>query len=337
MTPAQHSSGADGVPEVTIVMPCLNEADTLATCIDKAQRAMREAGIDGEVVVADNGSTDGSQEIAERARRRVVAGRRERLRQRAHGRHRRGARQVRHHGRRRRQLRFSRDPEVRRRSCARATTLVQGCRLPSGGGTVLPGAMPLLHRWLGNPVFSLLVRWWFRAPIHDVYCGMRGFTRERLRRLGLRCTGMEFATEMIIKAQPRSASDIAEVPITLHPDGRKAHAPHLRTFRDGWRTLRFFLLYTPRWLFLTPGLLLIAARAGRLRPRPARRDASAPRPSTSTRCWSPAWRCSPDSRRSRSRSSPRSSRSARGCCRWTRASRGSSRSRRSSAAWCSAR
>jgi hypothetical protein len=116
--------------------------------------------------------------------------------------------------------------------------------------------MPLLHRWLGNPVFSWLARKWFRAPIHDVYCGLRGFTKEHYDRLQQRCTGMEFATEMIIKSSLYHAK-IAEVPITLRPDGRKSHAPHLKTFRDGWRTLRFFLMYSPRWLFLIPGALLI--------------------------------------------------------------------------------
>jgi hypothetical protein len=116
--------------------------------------------------------------------------------------------------------------------------------------------MPMLHRWWGNPMFSLLARWWFKSPIHDVYCGLRGFRKDYYDRLAQRCTGMEFATEMIIKASLYGAK-IAEVPITLHPDGRKSHAPHLKTFRDGWRTLRFFLLYSPRWLFLVPGLLLI--------------------------------------------------------------------------------
>jgi len=134
--------------------------------------------------------------------------------------------------------------------------LVQGCRLPAGGGTVLPGAMPFLHRWLGNPMFTMLVRSWFRAPIHDVYCGLRGFSKELYTRLDQRCTGMEFATEMIIKSSLYKEK-IAEVPITLHPDGRKSHPPHLKTFRDGWRTLRFFLMYSPRWLFLLPGVLLM--------------------------------------------------------------------------------
>jgi len=134
--------------------------------------------------------------------------------------------------------------------------LVQGCRLPAGGGSIAPGAMPLLHRWWGNPMFSLLARWWFQSPVHDVYCGLRGFRKDFYDRLGQRCTGMEFATEMIIKASLYHAK-IAEVPITLHPDGRKAHAPHLKTFRDGWRTLRFFLMYSPRWLFFIPGALLL--------------------------------------------------------------------------------
>jgi len=135
--------------------------------------------------------------------------------------------------------------------------LVQGCRLPAGGGRVLPGAMPFLHRWWGNPMFSFLARRMFRAPIHDIYCGLRGFSVDLYHRLDLRCTGMEFATEMVIKSCLRRER-IAEVPITLHPDGRRAHAPHLKTFRDGWRTLRFFLFSSPRWLFLVPGATLIA-------------------------------------------------------------------------------
>ncbi|HLL48484.1 MAG TPA: glycosyltransferase family 2 protein, partial [Longimicrobiaceae bacterium] len=136
--------------------------------------------------------------------------------------------------------------------------LVQGCRLESGGGRVMPGAMPFLHRWWGNPMFSALARGWFGAPVHDVYCGLRGFSRSLYDRLHLRSTGMEFATEMIIRASVTGAR-IAEVPITLHRDGRTAHPPHLKTFRDGWRTLRFFLLYSPRWLFFMPGMALVLA------------------------------------------------------------------------------
>jgi hypothetical protein len=120
--------------------------------------------------------------------------------------------------------------------------------------------MPLLHRWWGNPMFSIMVRCMFSAPIHDVYCGLRGFRKDLFDRLDLRSPGMEFATEMVIKSSLQHAR-IAEVPITLHKDGRKAHAPHLRTFRDGWRTLRFFLMYSPRWLFLYPGLALMTLGA----------------------------------------------------------------------------
>ena len=121
---------------------------------------------------------------------------------------------------------------------------------------MMPGAMPFLHRCWGNPMFSAIARSWFRAPIHDVYCGMRGFTKDGYERFDQHCTGMEFATEMIVKSSLFGAR-MAEVPITLHPDGRKAHAPHLRTFRDGWRTLRFFLIYSPRWLFAVPGAVLV--------------------------------------------------------------------------------
>jgi glycosyltransferase involved in cell wall biosynthesis len=134
--------------------------------------------------------------------------------------------------------------------------LVQGCRLPSGGGTVMPGAMPPMHRWWGNPMFSWLARNWFGTPTHDVHCGMRAFAREMVRGLDLRCSGMEFASEMIIKASLARVRT-AEVPITLHVDGRTLHPPHLRTFRDGWRHLRFYLMFSPRWLFLVPGGALI--------------------------------------------------------------------------------
>ena len=134
--------------------------------------------------------------------------------------------------------------------------LVQGCRLPSGGGTVLPGAMPWLHRWLGNPMLSLMARRMFRTQIRDIYCGMRGFTRAAFDRLDLQCTGMEFATEMVIKASLFNER-IAQIPITLSPDGRRLRRPHLRTFRDGWRTLRFFLIFSPRWLFWYSGWALM--------------------------------------------------------------------------------
>jgi glycosyltransferase involved in cell wall biosynthesis len=247
---------AAGEPlELSIVMPCLNEADTLATCITKARRALDENDIRGEVVVADNGSTDGSREIAASLGARLVP-----VAARGYGHALMGGIAA---ARGRYVIMGDADDSYDFLEAPRFVAklregyeLVQGCRLPSGGGIVMPGAMPLSHRVLGNPMFSAMARRWFRAPIHDVYCGLRGFTKELYERLDQRCTGMEFATEMIVKASLRQAR-IAEVPITLHPDGRKAHAPHLRTFRDGWRTLRFFLLYSPRWLFLVPGLLLI--------------------------------------------------------------------------------
>ncbi|HXG05454.1 MAG TPA: glycosyltransferase family 2 protein [Candidatus Binatia bacterium] len=245
------------VPEVSVVMPCLNEADTLATCITKAQRALREAGIEGEIIVADNGSTDGSPAIAQSLGARVVH-----VEARGYGHALMGGIRA---ARGRYVIMGDADDsydflEIPRfvAKLREGYDLVQGCRLPSGGGHILPGAMPFLHRWWGNPMFSFLVRRWFRATaVHDVYCGLRGFTRALFDRLDQRCTGMEFATEMIIKAS-LYGEKIAEVPITLHPDGRKSHAPHLKTFRDGWRTLRFFLLYCPRWLFLIPGAVLIA-------------------------------------------------------------------------------
>ena len=134
--------------------------------------------------------------------------------------------------------------------------LVMGCRLPSGGGRIMPGAMPFSHRWLGNPLFSRMARHMFAVPIHDVYCGLRGFTRELYDRLDLQCEGMEFATEMIIKASLHGAR-ISEIPITLHPDGRKTQAPHLRTIRDGWRTLRFFLVFSPHCSFWRRALFFV--------------------------------------------------------------------------------
>jgi hypothetical protein len=241
--------------ELTVVMPCLNEADTLAVCIHKARTAMEQAGIAGEVVVADNGSSDGSVDIARAAGARVVP-----VPDKGYGSALMGGIEAARGrfiimGDADDSYDFTELPKfvARLRS---GDELVQGCRLTSGGGRILPGAMPRLHRWLGNPLFSRIARRWFRAPVHDIYCGLRGFSKSLYDRLDQRCTGMEFATEMIIKASLAGAS-IGEVPITLHPDGRKSHPPHLKTFRDGWRTLRFFLMCTPRRLFLMPGLVLV--------------------------------------------------------------------------------
>ncbi|MBX6324761.1 MAG: glycosyltransferase family 2 protein [Chthoniobacterales bacterium] len=237
-------------------MPCLNEADTLAQCIEEAQIGIRKAGVRGEIIVADNGSRDDSVAIAGRLGARVVH-----ARKRGYG----------------NALRAGIEAAVGKwiimgdadesydfseadrfvEKLQQGFQLVTGCRLPRGGGKILPGAMPLSHRWVGNPLFSRMARRMFSAPVHDIYCGLRGFTRELYDRLELQCDGMEFATEMIIKASLHGAR-IAEIPITLRPDGRKTHAPHLRTVRDGWRTLRFFLVFSPRWLFLAPGFFLAA-------------------------------------------------------------------------------
>ncbi len=142
------------------------------------------------------------------------------------------------------------------KSCAKGTTWYRDAACRRGGGKVMPGAMPVLHRWLGNPIFSLMAQRWFHSQIQDIYCGMRGFKKSDYELLDQRCTGMEFATEMIIKSSLLKGKAV-QVPITLHPDSRKLRAPHLNTFRDGWRTLRFFLLCTPRRLFLVPGVILI--------------------------------------------------------------------------------
>jgi glycosyltransferase involved in cell wall biosynthesis len=241
--------------ELTVVIPCLNEADTLAACIRKARRGLEAAGVAGEILVADNGSTDGSVEIARQQGARVVA-----VTEKGYGNALKG-------GIRAAQGRWiimgdaddSYDfseiaPFVNK--LREGYQMVMGCRLPAGGGRIMPGAMPFSHRWLGNPMFTLMARHMFASPIHDIYCGLRGFSKELYERLDLRCQGMEFATEMIIKASLNRAR-ITEVPITLHRDGRLAHAPHLKTMRDGWRTLRFFLVLSPRWLFMIPGLLLV--------------------------------------------------------------------------------
>jgi glycosyltransferase involved in cell wall biosynthesis len=237
--------------ELSVVMPCLNEAETLEVCIRKAQQAMREANIAGEVIVADNGSADGSIEIAERLGARVAH-----VKARGYGNALMGgiaaargkfivmgdaddSYDFGHIPRFLEQLREGAD-------------LVMGNRFRGG---IQKDAMPPLHRYFGNPALTRLGRLFFRSPVGDFYCGLRGFRKDAYERMGLRTTGMEFATEMIVKATLLRLQ-IAEVPTTLSPDGR-SRPPHLRTWRDGWRTLRFFLLYSPRWLFLYPGLALM--------------------------------------------------------------------------------
>jgi glycosyltransferase involved in cell wall biosynthesis len=242
------------IVELTIVMPCLNEAETLAACIQKARLGIQRSGVRGEILVADNGSKDDSVLIAEKLGARVVH-----VGKKGYGNALRGGIQAASGkwilmGDADESYDFSETDRFVKKF-QDGFELVMGCRLPHGGGKILPGAMPLSHRWLGNPLFSRMARHMFAAPIHDVYCGLRGFTRKLYNRLDLQCEGMEFATEMIIKASLHGAR-IAEIPITLHPDGRRTQVPHLRTVRDGWRTLRFFLVYSPRWLFLAPGFVL---------------------------------------------------------------------------------
>ena len=246
--------------EVSIVMPCLNEADTVGACVEKAQRAIARSGLSAEIIIADNGSVDNSAQIAVALGARVA-----RIEQKGYGQALMGGIAA---ARGRFIVMGDADDSYDFGDVERFVVklregwdLVQGCRMPSGGGHVMPGAMPFLHRHLGNPLFSGLARWWFGVAIHDINCGMRGFSKSLYERIDQRCTGMEFAVEMVLKSSLMGAR-IAELPITLHPDGRKAHVAHLRTFRDGWRTLRFFLLYSPRWLFLVPGLLCIALGLG---------------------------------------------------------------------------
>ncbi len=244
-----------GPVELSVVIPCLNEADTLAQCIARAQETIAGAGIAGEIVVADNGSSDASPDVAARAGVRVIS-----VDERGYGaaliggiNAARGTYII--MGDADASYDFAEITKFLERLRA-GDDLVQGCRLPSGGGTVRPNAMRFLHRVWGNPMFSLLGRWWFKVPIHDIHCGLRGFRRDFWFTLNQQCTGMEFASEMLIKAALKSGR-IGEVPITLYPDGRVEHRSHLRTFRDGWRHLRFYLLFSPRWLFLAPGLTLV--------------------------------------------------------------------------------
>jgi len=238
--------------EITILMPCLNEAETISACVTKATGFLHRYQLDGEVLVADNGSTDGSPSLAEAAGARVVD-----VPEKGYGSALIGG------------IRAARGRYVIMGDAddsydfleldAFLRRLDDGCELVIGNrfaGGIEPGAMPALHRYLGNPVLSFLGRRLFDAPVHDLYCGLRGFRRDAILSLGLTAPGMEFALEMIVKAALRGLS-IAEVPTTLSPDGRD-RAPHLRSFRDGWRSLRFYLLLCPRWLFLYPGILLAA-------------------------------------------------------------------------------
>jgi len=236
--------------KLSIVMPCLNEAETLATCVGKAKYFLDANDIDGEVIVADNGSTDGSQEIAVKAGATVVA-----VSQKGYGCALMGG------------IKAAQGEYVIMGDADDSydfsslqgfvNALDEGYDLVMGNrfkGGIMPGAMPFLHRYLGNPVLSGIARLFFRSDIGDFHCGLRAFRKDALLALNLQTTGMEFASEMIVKATMEGLK-IREVPTILYPDGR-TRPPHLRTWSDGWRHLRFLLLYSPRWLFFYPGITL---------------------------------------------------------------------------------
>ena len=241
-------------PDLSVVIPCLNEEDTLGMCLSKLETIAKDENFSMEVIVADNGSQDKSVEIAAKFNARVV-----RVSRKGYGAALMGG------------IEKAKAPFVLMadaddsydflelpkffQKTKEGFDLIQGCRLPGGGGKIIKGAMPWSHRHIGNPLFTFLAKSWFGSPINDVYCGMRAFKKSFYDSLKMRCTGMEFATEMIIKAANSGAKTV-EVPITLHKDGRIQHPPHLRTIRDGWKTLQFFLICAPSKLFLFPGAIM---------------------------------------------------------------------------------
>jgi glycosyltransferase involved in cell wall biosynthesis len=236
---------------LTVLLPCLNESETLLVCIRKAQASFRDLGIQGEVLVADNGSSDGSQEIARSAGARVID-----VPSRGYG----SALIAGINSSKTKYIVMgdADDSYALDDLSAFVAQLNKGYDLVMGNrfqGGIAPGAMPWLHKYLGNPVLSLLGRLFFKVPIGDFHCGLRAFRTDSIRSLNLKSTGMEFASEMVVKASLNGLK-IAEVPTTLKPDGR-SRAPHLRTWRDGWRHLVFLLAASPRWLFLYPGMFLL--------------------------------------------------------------------------------
>jgi glycosyltransferase involved in cell wall biosynthesis len=243
---------ADSI-ELTILMPCLNEAETLARCIEKAKIGIQQSGVRGEILIADNGSTDDSKSIAEKLGARVVAIAEKGYGSAIIGGSRAAAGKWILMGDADDSYDFSQADRFVGKFQA-GFELVMGCRLPIGGGTISPGAMPWKNRWIGNPILSFIGRLFFKCPAHDFHCGLRGFTKAAFDKLDLQTTGMEFASEMVIKATLKKLR-IAEVPVTLSKDGR-SRPPHLKPWRDGWRHLRFMLLFSPRWLFLFPGIFL---------------------------------------------------------------------------------
>lgn len=250
-TPASSSDPQDGGVELTVVLPCLNEAETLERCLLRAQGSADHLGVSLELIVADNGSTDGSPRIAQQAGARVV-----RVSERGYGAALAAGIQA-----ARSQFVIIADADDSYalddldpflRELRAGADLVMGNRFDGG---IEPGAMPFLHRYVGNPALSFIGRRLFGTQIGDFHCGMRGLRRDAILDLDLSTGGMEYASEMVVKATLADL-DVREVPTTLRPDGR-SRDPHLRTWRDGWRHLRFLLLFSPRWLFLVPGLALI--------------------------------------------------------------------------------
>jgi hypothetical protein len=240
--------------EVSIVIPCFNESETLLFCIEEAQASLAAAKVSGEILIADNGSGDDSKEIAKNAGARVIN-----VTAKGYGNALLGGIKA---AKGRYILMGDADGSYDFRELPNflrelrgGAQLVMGCRLPRGGGTVEPGAMPWMHRWLGNPVLSALGRLFFRTSVDDFHCGLRAFSKEAAMSLGLSCSGMEFASEMVVKAV-RDKLVISQIPITLRPD-RRSGPSHLRSWRDGWRHLRFMLMFAPGWLFLGPGVALL--------------------------------------------------------------------------------
>ena len=244
--------------ELTFVIPCLNEAETLEVCIQKARKSIDRNNLNAEIIVADNGSNDESQAIAEKNGARVVF-----VKERGYGAALCGGIAA---AKGKYIIMGDADdsydlgeiyPFVEK--LRGGYDLVMGCRLPSGGGKIMPGAMPLKHRFLGNPGLSFVGKFFFKSPVTDFHCGLRAFTKAAFNKMNLHTTGMEFASEMVINATLLKMN-ITEVPIILYKDGR-SKSPHLRSWRDGWRHLRFMFMYCPRWLFLYPGLLLFVLGA----------------------------------------------------------------------------
>jgi glycosyltransferase involved in cell wall biosynthesis len=253
--PIRLADAPSGPCELTILMPCLDEAETLATCIAKAVSYLERSGIRGEVLIADNGSTDGSQAIAIAAGARVVP-----VGAKGYGSALLGGIEAARGrfvimGDSDDSYDFS-DLDAFVDKLRAGYALVMGNRFKGG---IKRGAMPALHRYIGNPVLTAIGRTFFRSPCGDFHCGLRGFDRDAILGLDLQAPGMEFASEMVVKATINGLT-MTEVPTTLSPDGR-SRPPHLRSWRDGWRHLRFLLLFSPRWLFLYPGLGLLASGA----------------------------------------------------------------------------